>query len=535
MPELSPPCFFESDVQLSQKAYYGIGGEARFVAYPGYPSELADLLIWNRENRLPLALMGAGSNILFSGMPFPGVVISLKNMNRMFWISDDELFCGAGVENTAIAEELLRCGRSGGEWLYRLPGQIGATVRMNARCFGGEVSEHTSGILSVSVDGRMRRLAAEQVFHGYKHTSLMENPEIVTAVLLRFPDIRPKHEIEELMRKNERERLEKHHFDYPSCGSTFKNNYTAGRSSGKIFDELGFRGEREGGAEVSQYHANFIYNRQKATAEDVLRLAARMRSAAFEKAGVQLDLEVQCIGLFDRGLLDDCGVEYTPDPDDASRGWTGLLWSHDSMVPAETYPSMLLQGPMTGYFGTDHEYPSGVFAQVEQLVSLEDAESSPDLPFLRWTSRIFNFDAFKVKPSESLKKGAFLDGLWQFSVSELFISDGDRRNGYLEFEMTPQGQWVALRFDSPRKRASGYEILSAEPWIEHLGFLQDDAGFGMEFSYELLRPFIREGSLAMQCCASSGGGQYGLFPWWNEPEKPADFHQPGKFFRIQLS
>ncbi len=534
MPVSSLPCSFESDVQLAKRAYYGIGGEARFIAYPASPSELADLLIWNREKRYPLALMGSGSNILFSDAPFPGIVISLKKMSRMFWISGNELFCGAGVENSAIAEELLRSGRAGGEWLFRLPGQIGSTVRMNARCFGGEVSEHTSGIQSVSVDGRMRWLAADQVFHGYKQTSLMENPEIVTAVLLRFPDVRSRSEIEEMMMKNEQERLEKHHFDYPSCGSTFKNNYSAGRSSGKIFDELGFRGEREGGAEVSHYHANFIFNKENATADDVLRLAARMRSAAYEKAGVRLDLEVQCIGSFDRALLDNCGVAYTPDPDDASRGWTGLLSGNDDLVPAELYPRMLFQGPITGYHGMDHEYPSGVFAEIEQLASLEDAERNPGLPLLRWTTRLNNNDAFLVNPPESVGKGAFLDGLWQFSVSELFIACGDRKNGYLEFEMTPQGQWVALRFEGPRKRASGCEFLSAEPWIEHIRLLQGDAEFGMELSYELLQPFVSEGVIALQCCASTGKEEYGLLPWWKDPSKPADFHQPGYFFRVRL-
>ena len=184
MAELSMPCAFESKVSLALRTYYGIGGIARFLAHPRTPAELADLLLWNREHCLPLALMGKGSNILFSDTFFPGVVISLDCMQRICWISDDELFCEAGADNTLIAEELLQCCRAGGEWLFRLPGTIGSTVRMNARCFGGEISAVTAGIQTVSLDGRLRWQTSDEVFHGYKHTSLMDNPEIVVAVVV---------------------------------------------------------------------------------------------------------------------------------------------------------------------------------------------------------------------------------------------------------------------------------------------------------------------------------------------------------------
>jgi UDP-N-acetylmuramate dehydrogenase len=56
----------------------------------------------------------------------------------------------------------------------------------------------------------------------------------------------------------------------------------------------------------------------------------------------------------------------------------------------------------------------------------------------------------------------------------------------------------------------------------------------MEFSWELLQPFVTEGVLSMQCAASTGGGSYGLFPWWGTPSSPADFHQPDQFYRVTL-
>jgi UDP-N-acetylmuramate dehydrogenase len=535
MPELFLPSAFERDVMLSQKAYYGIGGKAMAVAYPESPCELAEILLWNTGKRLPLVLMGAGTNILFSDEPFPGIVISFERMRRIFWISETDLFCEAGAENTAIAEELLRRGRTGGEWLFRLPGQIGSTVRMNARCFGGEISEITAGISVLHADGRLLWRLPGDVFLGYKQTSLMESPEIVAGVVLRFAKTAGSRDIETMMLQHEREREEKHHFDFPSCGSTFKNNYAAGRSSGRIFDELGFRGAKEGGAEVSGHHANFIFNRGGATAADVLRLAGRMRASAQINAGVTLDLEVQCIGRFDRTLLDACGVPYEPDRDDLAAGFAGL-WSSPrrDCTPSPEYPRRLIEGPMTGYFGRDREYPPGVLVAVEQTASLEDARREPKQPLLRWITSAGDGKAFTVPASGNGGEGAFLDGLWQFSVSELFLGHGDRHDGYLEFEMTPSADWVALRFSAPRKREEGFGDVSAEPWKKDILRFRENGLFGMEFSYELLEPFIKDGVISLQCCASTGRGEYGLFPRWADTKEPADFHRPAAYFRSRL-
>ena len=532
-----PPAVSEN-VSLAGRGYYGIGGSARYFAEPGSLAELADILLWSVEQRLPLALMGSGSNILLSDADFAGMVISLGRMERMHWLSDDELFCEAGVENSRIAEELLRAGRGGGEWLYRLPGQIGATVRMNARCFGGEVSAITAAVLTLSVEGCLRWRLPEEIFYGYKHTALMESPEIVVASLLRFAETRPVEETRALMEGHKGEREAKHHFDFPSCGSTFKNNYAVGRSSGSIFEELGFKGQSEGGAMVSPHHANFIFNKGGATATEVLTLAARMKHAAFAEAGAQLDLEVQCVGLFDGDLLASCGVPSAADKLEPSKGWAGLFWNPQKEGAAATpellFPRMLMQGALVGYSCIDREFPAGAFAAVEQLRSLEDAALNPEAPFLRWTTSSSVPALFPLKPPSTIPPGSFTDGLWHYSVSELFIASGTPGGGYLEFEICPEGHWVALRFDAPRKRAKGCEVLSAEPWLKAVHKVQDEGRFGMELSWKLLHPFVKGDILALQCSASSGRGELGLFPWWPNASLPADFHQPERFFRIRL-
>ncbi|HHE32614.1 MAG TPA: UDP-N-acetylmuramate dehydrogenase [Chlorobaculum parvum] len=521
-------CPLREHVELSTVAYYAIGGKARWLLLPGTVAELATALARCRELAIPVIIAGRGTNMLFSDEQFPGAVISLESMNRIIRLSDTLFFCEAGVENTNVALRLKTAGRSGGEWLYRLPGSLGATVRMNGRCYGREISAVTRSVVTVGLDGAVRWRQGEEVFLGYKSTSLMQSPEIVAGALFALEKEGDPEAIGKCMQEYSDDREAKHQFDYPSCGSTFKNSYEAGRPSGQIFDDLGFRGRREGGAQVSDHHANFLFNTGGAKAVDVLRLAAAMRTAAREQAGADLDLELQCAGLFETELLDQCGIASTPEPSRPGYGWTGLLHFQDQHKAV--MPRTLLEGGMLGYACRDEEFPFGIRVRVEPLMSLEEARCAPDKPFIRWTTCDESGKAFPLRPDAPA--GAFVDRLWESSVSELFIGGGEGA-GYLEFEVTPEGHWIALRFDAPRQRSAGHEMPSAVLWLGKALPFAGAQGFGMEFSYELLEEFVCGNALHVQCATSLGEGRYGLFPWWCDEGKP-DFHQPGRFCVVSL-
>lgn len=79
----------------------------------------------------------------------------------------------------------------------------------------------------------------------------------------------------------------------PSAGCVFKNP-TKELPAGRLIDELGLKGSRVGGAEVSTVHGNFIVNpRRDAVAGDVVRLVRRIRRTAWRERGVILDMEVE--------------------------------------------------------------------------------------------------------------------------------------------------------------------------------------------------------------------------------------------------
>ena len=76
----------------------------------------------------------------------------------------------------------------------------------------------------------------------------------------------------------------------PSAGSSFRN--PPDDSAGRLIDSLGLKGSREGGASVSEKHANFLVNDQQGTASDVRRLGERVRAIVDRETGVRLEWEV---------------------------------------------------------------------------------------------------------------------------------------------------------------------------------------------------------------------------------------------------
>jgi UDP-N-acetylmuramate dehydrogenase len=79
-----------------------------------------------------------------------------------------------------------------------------------------------------------------------------------------------------------------------SMGSMFKN--PAGDAAGRLVDVAGLKGTRIGDAQISTLHGNFFINHGQATAADIYQLIDLARSQVAQKLGVNLELEIECLG-----------------------------------------------------------------------------------------------------------------------------------------------------------------------------------------------------------------------------------------------
>ena len=246
------------------------------------------------RDRTPYFLLGAGSNSLIMDERWPGAVILFSQLLGTT-VDNDRVFAEAGVQNTQLAEHCFEASLSGAEWLNYLPGQLGATVRMNARCYEGEISRIVESVTVVTRQGQIKTYRDKGIFRGYKDTIFMTNRDVVASVELKLKPGDQQH-----MRRHmdfcRDDREKKHQFSYPSCGCVFKNDYRAGVPSGLLLEKAGVRSLSTDFVEISPYHANFVFNRG-ASARQILEITLQMREAVYRKFGIWLEYEMEILGL----------------------------------------------------------------------------------------------------------------------------------------------------------------------------------------------------------------------------------------------
>jgi UDP-N-acetylmuramate dehydrogenase len=284
---------------LKDISYYNTGGSADRIYMPASIEELSLVMKEIHEDKIPYFLLGEGSNSLVMDDHWPGAVITFSNLNSLK-IEGNKVNAQAGVENTRFAKICLESSLGGASWMYYLPGQIGSTVRMNARCYGAEISQIVEKVTSVSRKGEMKTYPGKEVFTGYKDTIFCKNDEVVAEVTFSL-EKGEQSTIREQMNVCETDRNNKKQFLHPSCGCVFKNDYNLGIPSGLILESAGVRQLGSDRVQISPHHANILFNKG-ATAAEILTTALDMRDLAYQKFGVWLEFEMELLGVVPAGL-----------------------------------------------------------------------------------------------------------------------------------------------------------------------------------------------------------------------------------------
>lgn len=282
------------DVPLSRHTSLRIGGPADAMATPADREELGRLLALCAEHGLPVRVLGAGFNVLVSDAGLAGVVLRLKKLRRIERVADDAIAVEAGASHATITKYCVENGLSGLEFGAGIPGTLGGWLAMNAGIGVRELKDVVRSVTWMDARGQLADpvARAELDFRYRELAGLPRGAVLVAAELSVTPSDRDtvKAEIDRLLAH----RTETQPTDIPSCGSVFRN--PPGDYAGRLIEAAGLKGAREGSAEISTVHANFIVNHGGATAKDVLALVERARTKVRETTGVDLETEVQLIG-----------------------------------------------------------------------------------------------------------------------------------------------------------------------------------------------------------------------------------------------
>lgn len=282
------------DEPLSKHTSYRIGGPARAYILVNSPAALSAVLTACKADECPWVVVGKGSNLLVSDAGFKGAVIVLAGEFRN-WKFDEEnarVVVGAGTTLSRLVQEVFHRGYSGMEFAVGTPGSVGGAVRMNAGTKDDWIGSRVVSVTTFAPDQGLKRYAPSDIEWAYRSTSFAPDEIIVEVELQLTPAL--SGNIHDKMRTLLERRKASQPLEYPSCGSVFKNPEDA--SAGALIDEVGLKGSMCGGAQISEKHANFIVNKNKACASDVLALIKRAQEKVKEHYGIELQPEVKFLG-----------------------------------------------------------------------------------------------------------------------------------------------------------------------------------------------------------------------------------------------
>ena len=166
---------------------------------------------------------------------------------------------------------------------------------MNAGGRGGSIEESLVSVEVVTAPPEVHvvTVAAVALNLAYRSSSLPAG-SVIGRVELRLEEAEEPKSVSERVRELLAHRRETQPVSVLSVGSVFKN--PAGDSAGRLIDECGLKGLREGDAVVSDIHANYVVNMGGATATQIRTLIEIIRDSVETLTGIRLELEVVPVG-----------------------------------------------------------------------------------------------------------------------------------------------------------------------------------------------------------------------------------------------
>jgi len=341
----------EENMPLGALTTLRVGGAARYLARVKSEAELLEAVAFARDARLPLFVLGGGSNLLVADAGFDGVVVRMEIAWPVSFEEEAEFVTctvAAGVDWDAFVLAACERGLSGVECLAGIPGRVGGTPVQNVGAYGQEVAETILSVRALDLSTMVFvRLSAQECGFGYRESvfnTTARGRYVVTEVTFRFEKalgvelkyaelkrhftgrtptpMEVYHAVREI-RHGKGMLLVEGEADCRSAGSFFKNPvvtealfssiakefadsevpyWASGEGRVKLaaawlVEKAGFhKGFARGQAGISSKHTLALVNRGEATAAEIAELRDEIRRRVEERFGINLEQEPVMVG-----------------------------------------------------------------------------------------------------------------------------------------------------------------------------------------------------------------------------------------------
>ncbi len=273
---------------LKEVSTFGIGGPARLFTVVSSVEEMQEALRYSFREKIPFFILGKGSNCLFDDKGFDGLVI--QNKISHLEMEGNQVDVGSGYSFSMLGLKTAKNHLGGLEFASGIPATVGGSIYMNAGANGKETADHLEEVLFANEEGEIVSYLKKDLIFTYRHSSFQNMKGAILSAkfsLTPSPTARDKQfTIIEYRKKTQP-------YQDPSAGCVFRN--PEGATAGALIEKSGLKGFSVGGAQVSTMHANFIVNKENASARDVLHLAQEVERLVKDATGVKLEMEIRCI------------------------------------------------------------------------------------------------------------------------------------------------------------------------------------------------------------------------------------------------
>ena len=311
----------QKNIPLRDFTTYRIGGPAKYFFIAKTKEDLIAAAKAAKSLKLPIFILGGGSNLLISDKGFKGLVIKIDIYDVK--LRDNKAVVGAGSSLTKLAYLLADNGLSGLEWAAGVPGTVGGAIYGNAQAFGTKICDAIESVEAVNIKTmELENFTEKQCLFSLKSSIFKKNTPrgtgknlVIVSAILNFrkeDKATIKNKIEEFINY----RKTNHPIDFPSAGSTFVNpeikikdkkmlekypelkgyNEKGIIPAGYLIAKAGLSGKKIGNAQISEKHSNFIINLGGAGAKDVSSLINLAQERVKNNFGILLVPEVQFVG-----------------------------------------------------------------------------------------------------------------------------------------------------------------------------------------------------------------------------------------------
>ena len=297
---------------LKKHTTYKIETICKYLIMPNSIDNLIELIKYLNKEKINYFIIGNGSNLIFEKDYFDGVIIKLELLKN-YEIDEKNLVLNAecGVYLPFISSKLINEGYSGFEWCGGLPGEVGASIYNNAGAYKKEIIDNLVEV-TIFKNNKIETLKKEDIKFGYRTSEFKENKDSII-LSARFKLIKKDiNKMKEIVKDRLKRRLDAQPLEYPSAGSTFRNphekdykeifkkynlpvNTDGFVPAGFLIESLGLKGKTIGGAKVSEKHANFIINFNKASGKDIIKLIKFVQKEVKDKYEIDLILEQEIV------------------------------------------------------------------------------------------------------------------------------------------------------------------------------------------------------------------------------------------------